>query len=36
LKRFVLEKDIKYLNHWDLCSIFVEDAGKEINQNDWH
>ncbi|CDW74666.1 set domain containing protein [Stylonychia lemnae] len=29
LKRFVLEKDIKYLNHWDLCSIFLEDAGKE-------
>jgi len=29
LKRFVLEQDIKYLNHWDVCSIFLEDAGKQ-------
>ena len=28
LKRFVLELDIKYLNHWDMVSIFVEQAVK--------
>jgi hypothetical protein len=28
LKRFILEGDIKYLNHWDICSLFVENAGK--------
>ena len=29
LKRFILEGDIKYLNHWDICSLFVENAGKK-------
>jgi hypothetical protein len=27
LKRFVLERDIKYLGHWDIVSDFVENAG---------
>ena len=30
LKRFVLEKDIKDLNHWDLCSFIVEQAGLDL------
>ena len=25
LKRFVLEQDIKYLNHWDMVSPFIEN-----------
>ena len=27
LKRFVLEHDIKYLNHWDMVSSFIENMG---------
>ena len=30
LKRYILEKDIKYLSHWDIVSVFVDNIGKEI------
>ena len=30
LKRFVLEKDINHLNHWDMVSIFVENLERDI------
>jgi hypothetical protein len=30
LKRYILEKDIKYLSHWDIVSVFVDDIGKDI------
>ena len=29
LKRYILEKDIKYLSHWDIVSVFVDNIGKE-------
>jgi hypothetical protein len=32
LKRFILEKDINYLNHWDISSISVENAGIPIEE----
>ena len=25
-----MEKDIKYLSHWDIVSVFVDDIGKEF------
>jgi hypothetical protein len=31
LKRFVLELDIKYLNHWDMVSLFVEQAASTVS-----
>lgn len=31
LKRYILEKDIKYLSHWDIVSVFVDDIGKEYS-----
>ena len=31
LKRYILEKDIKYLSHWDIVSVFVDDIGKDFN-----
>jgi len=30
LKRYILEKDIKYLSHWDIVSVFLDNIGKEI------
>ncbi len=32
LKRFVLEKDIQYLGHWDMVSEYVENAGFQMSQ----
>lgn len=32
LKKFILEGDIKYLYHWGICSLFVENAGKEFGE----
>lgn len=38
LKRYILEKDIKYLSHWDIVSVFVDNIGKdfkfEFDEND--
>jgi hypothetical protein len=28
MKRFVLEKDVQYLGHWDMVSEYVEAAGR--------
>jgi hypothetical protein len=30
LKRYILEKDIKYLSHWDIVSVFVDNIGKDF------
>ena len=30
LKRYILEKDIKYLSHWDIVSVFVDSVTKGL------
>lgn len=29
LKRYILEKDIKYLSHWDIVSVFLDNIGRD-------
>jgi len=29
MKRYILEKDIKYLSHWDIVSVFIENMGNK-------
>ena len=29
LKRYILEKDIKFLSHWDIVSVFAENVTKK-------
>lgn len=28
LKRYILEKDIKFLSHWDIVSVFVDTLSR--------
>lgn len=30
LKRYILEKDIKYLSHWDIVSVFIDSIGQDF------